>query len=485
MKRFLLIALVLSLTLPVVSLSACGETMGNTDTTAGQNSDGDSTTDDPLTDNLPDVKYDGYEFRFYTFGDYGSMYTPAEEDGDIVNDATYRRNRTVEERFDVRIKSVESGALNESEHSKTMEKLLLAGDEAFDVALNNGKRLATQSVSGYYLNLYDVEHLDFTKPWWSSQLVEDLTFMNCMFVCSSNLQYEEFAASKVYYFNKTKADEYKIGDLYQTVFDGKWTIDKLISLTRDVYEDVNGDGKHDKGDFYGMLTTISHNSWAVVFDIPVWTKKADSIEISAMSSRMLDAFDIIKEWYFDSDGLYTWKSYSDAKDEMRQMFIDGRGLFTFGFVGDSGTYYRTTDVDYGMLPFPKYNEEQKSYRVFYGANSSNMFAVPKLASDPSRTGVIIEALSAEGYKQLIPVYYEIALKAKYLRDEDSNKMLDLITNARTISFSYCYDKWDAGLGFGNCFGSSSAKSFATFYAGRENLVKERIEEVTEAFKNHK
>ena len=106
MKRFLLMALVLSLTLPVVSLSACGETMGNTDTTAGQNSGDDGTTADPLTDNLPDVKYDGYEFRFYTFGDYGSMYTPSEEDGDIVNDATYRRNRTVEERFDVRIKSV-------------------------------------------------------------------------------------------------------------------------------------------------------------------------------------------------------------------------------------------------------------------------------------------------------------------------------------------------------------------------------------------
>lgn len=47
MKRFLLMALVLSLTLPVVSLSACGETMGNTDTTAGQNSGGDGTTADP------------------------------------------------------------------------------------------------------------------------------------------------------------------------------------------------------------------------------------------------------------------------------------------------------------------------------------------------------------------------------------------------------------------------------------------------------
>ena len=114
-----------------------------------------------------------------------------------------------------------------------------------------------------------------------------------------------------------------------------------------------------------------------------------------------------------------------------------------------------------------------------------MFAIPKQAADTSRTGMIIEALSAEGYKQLIPVYYEVALKAKYLRDEDSTKMLDLITKARTISFSYCYDNYTAGLGFGNCFQSDYADSFATFYAGRENLVKARIEEVTEAFKNNK
>ena len=37
------------------------------------------------------------------------------------------------------------------------------------------------------------------------------------------------------------------------MFDGKWTIDKLISLTRDVYEDVNGDGKHDKEDAAAYL----------------------------------------------------------------------------------------------------------------------------------------------------------------------------------------------------------------------------------------
>jgi hypothetical protein len=138
-----------------------------------------------------------------------------------------------------------------------------------------------------------------------------------------------------------------------------------------------------------------------------------------------------------------------------------------------------------MLPYPKFDEKQEDYRVFFGANSSSMFAIPIFASDPSRTGLIIEALSAEGYKQLIPVYYEIALKDKYLRDDTSIKMLDLITDARTISFSYCYDNWDAGLGFGNCFQSDYASSFATFYAGREAIVAARLKEVAKAFADAK
>jgi len=468
------------------SLAACGGTAPEVaDTTAEGGENTPETTADPLDDELPEMDLGGYEFRFYTYGDNVKMYVPDGENGDVVNDATYKRNRTVEERFNVKITAIDSGATKEAEQRTKLQNMILAGDESFDVALNIGKHLACQTIMGHYLNLYDVEYLNFSKPWWSAQLVEDLTFMDTMFIGSNNLHYEEFAASKVYFFNKKRAEDYKLEDPYQLVFDGKWTIDKLVSMTKDVYEDVNGDGQKDKGDFYGMLTTISHNSWAVVFDIPVWEKEKDALKCVALSDRMIEAFDIIHSWYYDSQGLYTWKSYAAAKTEMRQMFIDGRGLFAFGFVGDSGTYYRDTEVDYGMLPYPKFDETQEDYRVFFGANSSNMFAIPIFASDPSRTGLIIEALSAEGYKQLIPVYYEIALKDKYLRDDTSIKMLDLITDARTISFSYCYDNWDAGLGFGNCFQSDYASSFATFYAGREAIVAARLKEVTEAFADAK
>ena len=111
-----------------------------------------------------------------------------------------------------------------------------------------------------------------------------------------------------------------------------------------------------------------------------------------------------------------------------------------------------------------------------------MFSIPKTASDTDRTGVILEALSAEGYKQVFPTYYEIALKDKYLRDDESVKMLDLITASRTISFSYMYDNYGkAGLGFGNCFTSAYKDSYATFYAAQENSVKARVADVVKAF----
>ena len=77
-------------------------------------------------------------------------------------------------------------------------------------------------------------------------------------------------------------------------------------------------------------------------------------------------------------------------------------------------------------------------------------------------------------------------RPKYLRDEDSVRMLDLITADRTISFAYCYDNFSkASVGFGMCLAKTNSlfnESYATFLAGRENVANARIAEVTEAFR---
>lgn len=482
------IALILCLTLAFMSaavfLSCSGEGKPASPIDSEAVSTEAETTADPLADNLPERSFGGYEFRFYTCLDAGSLYVPEAENGDVVNDAAYSRNRMVEERFDIRFVPVDSGAADTSKHTAAIKTSILAGGEDFDIIINNGKSLASHtSMDGLLCNLHSLGYFDYEKPWWSKQFVDDMTFNGIMYVCSNNLHYEEFAASKVYYFNKGEIASRGIEDPYKTVFAGVWTLDHMISLTKDVYEDINGNGSSDKDDFYGLLTTVSHNTWSVALDIPEWEKKDGAIEFVALSEKMFTAFDKIHDWDFNSKGLYTWPSYSAAvkNEEMRTMFINGRGIFTFGFVGDSGKYYRETEVDYGIVPFPKFDENQESYRIFYGANSSNMFGIPVTLTDTERTGIIVEALAAESYKQLQPAYYEVALKAKYLRDEDSVAMLDLVTSCRTISFSYCYDNWNAGVGFGNCFGTDKKDNYTSFVASREALINERLNAVAEVF----
>ena len=54
--------------------------------------------------------------------------------------------------------------------------------------------------------------------------------------------------------------------------------------------------------------------------------------------------------------------------------------------------------------------------------------MPTNASDPERTEIILEALSAESRYTVQPAYYDISLKGKYIRDEECADMLDIKTN---------------------------------------------------------
>ncbi len=53
-------------------------------------------------------------------------------------------------------------------------------------------------------------------------------------------------------FNKDLLETYKLEDPYALVDSGKWTFDKLFSMMKDIYSDLDGDGKKSSGDFFGV-----------------------------------------------------------------------------------------------------------------------------------------------------------------------------------------------------------------------------------------
>jgi hypothetical protein len=94
---------------------------------------------------------------------------------------------------------------------------------------------------------------------------------------------------------------------------------------------------------------------------------------------------------------------------------------------------RATETDYGILPYPKWNKEQERYMTGAQDNFSIM-AIPITCQNTELAGAALEALAAESYRSVTPAYYEIALKTKYLRDDESAMMLDIIRDGLSFNF---------------------------------------------------
>jgi hypothetical protein len=98
---------------------------------------------------------------------------------------------------------------------------------------------------------------------------------------------------------------------------------------------------------------------------------------------------------------------------------------------------RGMEADFGIVPYPKWDEQQENYLTTSVAYFS-LFCVPTTVQNLEMTGIITEALCAESYKKVIPAFYEVALKTKHARDDESAEMIDLIRSGLTFDFGKIY-----------------------------------------------
>ena len=92
---------------------------------------------------------------------------------------------------------------------------------------------------------------------------------------------------------------------------------------------------------------------------------------------------------------------------------------------------------FGLLPLPKYDEEQENY-IAYVNPIACLLTIPTTNTETHRTGVIIDALTYDSYKNVLPVYYNITVEQKGLRNKESIEMLDIVRNNRSTLFSNLY-----------------------------------------------
>lgn len=402
-----------------------------------------------VSDELPDRNFGKATFTILDREEYDDEFGVEEETGDLLNDAVYKRNITVEDRFGVDITTYTlpcSWGAESDNFNAILRSSIMAGDGAFDLVAGYAATIPALVSDGIFLNWNTLDYVDFTKPWWSELVADELTINDKMFLATGDLSLALWQGMNCIYFNKVLGESYNIGDIYQTVIDGKWTLDKLIELTKDVYSDLDGDSKKSADDSFGLLcgNSIEIDSMKEAFEIHVTTKDADGLpELSFVNEHSIEVVQKLNSFLHNNDDVFLPPVGTPFADSMAA-FSEGRVLFFTSTLGVSEKL-RAMDDDFGILPYPKYDENQESYHST-SHDEFSLFVVPVDVKDPEMTSIITEALCAESYKQVVPVYYDTALKTKAARDEDSSAMIDIIRDGLTFDFGYLHSSSIAYVG---------------------------------------
>ena len=447
MKKTLCLLLAALMLAP--ALAACGETEPETDASAADTSVQTETeeTEPRLLDDLPDgIDLAGWNVNVLSGAHPTVCYDEIcvdEMTGDVINDAVYSRNLAVENRLNVKITDYvvrehgESGRPDFDGHD-TLTTLVTAGDTTYNLYTSNSYTTAALGYNHILHNLKEVENLNLTKPYWAQYINETATVNGQQYLCTGPMSLGYFRFNTAMVFNKRLFLDNSIEYPYQTVLDGKWTLDAVNTIAEQIYADTNGDGVVSDGDVVGLTSTAPDYSqswfeaWIPALGISYTTMNHGIPELSFYSERTVGAFEQLGRLIASNPGTL-------AKNELVETkFVDGKALFGMTNL-NAGSGLRDMKDAYGVLPLPMLNEEQGEYRTSFGNVASLVTILSSLPNDRKElVGATLELMAAESYKQVTPAYFEIAVKTKYAESPEDAQIYDLILNATTFSFGACY-----------------------------------------------
>ena len=435
-----------------------------------------------VSDDLPEKDFGGRDFRVVTHME-GEIFIKEEDrnQGDLIKDAKYARNQAVENRFNINIGVVYKGTYTEV--SDYVQKTVLAGNDEFDLlmgmAVDTGKLVAKK----VFLNWYDIEYINFDKPWWAASNKTDLTYNGKCPLAVSDLNFSAITQTWCMMFNKNLASSYEVGDIYGLVLDGKWTLDKMREIVKDVYND-DGNDTRDEHDFYGFVQNngSSVNTYLWAFDNPVCAKDADGVpQIAIKTEKINGIVNDLYELLYNTNGVYFDGSKQNTAGAAVDIFYSKRAIFAPSSLGSpTDEKFRNFEDDIGIIPYPKYDDSQKDYKTMSDGYHS-ILGIPKTCKDTEYVGIITEALSAESWKTLTPTLYEIALKTRYLRDNESKEIMDIIIDGRTYDFGYIYDGWKGFSFMLQKMMASGSSNFESYYDQNFKVARLQYKSIVKAF----
>ena len=481
----------LLLALLLLMLSACSETPSSTDSTQTAAPSVDETEPAPEPeeinsrlaekDNLPEADFEGRVFTVIGSTDSSAYKYIEVEDltGEGVNDAAFARNTTVEERFNTKIAFFPNA--DYSTCSRTITNSVTAGDGgAFDLIQYHVVENSGVAMKGYYLNWYDVPNIDFTRSWWSDSNINDLTINGRCFLAMGDFAISTIGGTYCMYYDKQEAQNYQIEDLYEVVREGRLTLDFLKGLASQIYTDKNGDGIKNEGDYFALASNqrSNFNTYLWACDNQIFSRDdTGELTYNYFSEHLVNVYDSCWDLLNSYEGVWTGFEHGSAIS----LFTNYGSLLCNGTLDSATSSLVEFEHDYGVIPYPKYDEAQAEYKTMVDGYHEAM-AVAKTAEYLEFIGTVTEALCAESYKQVMPAFFDVCLKQRYASSPADAEMMDLCVASRVFDLGYVYDNWKGiSFSFEELLRDPQHQDITSYYQRKKKVVEKYYSKVVELF----
>ena len=391
-----------------------------------------------IPDNLPEANFDGRIYRVLTTSDgYDGRVIKKDEivvediTGDACNDAVYNRNILVEDRFNVKIECE-----TDTDPQTYVNTLVTSGVTDYQLVGFYNYLAASAISAGSLLNWREIPHVDLSQPWHNRLANDNCTIYGKLFAACSDLSITSMTYTYAIFFNMPLLVDYGYpsAQMYDMVKSGEWTIDAFAELIRPMYQDVNGDGKKDNTDIYGFGYQLTNPTdvWLAAFDQPLTEVDEEGVHVTFMTDKTVSAMEKMVQLHYNNSGFFKYTSQYDEE----KYFLNAKLVFAPLRFYTAYNVLRTMEDPYSILPWPKWDENQQRY-LTNADDKFTAFGLPlTVYEDLDFASILYEALCAESYKKVYPVYYDTALKGKYSSEPETAEMVDLIMEGRAFDLAF-------------------------------------------------
>ena len=364
---------------------------------------------------------------------------------EVLNTAVMERNNYVEQ-----LTGVEIVAHPVDNVITTLNDEIASGMSTYDMAMPFMPGAATLAQEGklHALNSEKLSaYIDLTQPWWDANATSGLSVDGIVYFTTGDISIMQKIVSTAVTFNKDMYASLFPGEktLYEMVDDGEWTLDKMIELAK-VATVQDGDGDWDIDDTWGCSASYGDANMFYLAsgnticskdsdDLPVFSmQNASSVSaaIKVLEALQTDGWAIMAQDMSGMGATDIWKASLDV-------FGEGRALFrTTAFSAIKKLRAYEEGVEFGIVPMPKLNAEQEKYYTPCSAHMAYAVVIPNCVADEEFSAYMTELVCCEAKNYVTDAYYEVTLKKRDSKDDETERMLDLIFSNVIYDTGYIY-----------------------------------------------